>query len=1185
MGDSESTRSVQQDGPSPPLNEPETNLDWAAVENIFSTASELPPESRMEFLKLRCADSVALLREVESLLESESQAGQFMIDSADKAFLNSECPLQLPRRIGRYNLVQIIGEGGFGTVYLADQDRPIHRRVALKVIRQGMDSRSAIARFEVEQQALALMEHPGIAKVFDAGETDNAQPYFVMELVEGISITRYCDQHKLDIKSRLELFIAVCNALQHAHQRGIIHRDIKPSNILVSLQEGNAVPKLIDFGIAQAANEPGSGPSVPKPMSPSIGTPVYMSPEQADGREIDIRSDIYSLGILLYELLTGTTPFGAHDSQRISRDQMLRLIREIDPPLPSAMLASLGETLPAAAANRSTEPRKLTLQVRGDLDCIVIKAMAKDRERRYESAGELARDLGRYLKSEPVDAFPPRTLYHLKKLVSRNRNRVSFAAVIFVLALAAGLAYIQSIRAEQRKTKAALILATAKGIEADKRRDDANRSLVLAAIAQARGSQTGAASGRRFDSLAVLRDAAKIDPSVAVRSQAISCLALADLRIVKEWRGNNDTICNNHECTIYAEGVPAALKPRWMLANVDQELLLRRVPLSDNKDFPVLLRLKCPIWRQRVAFSPDDRLVAASGDDGHIRIYSLFGKLVLDVKNGPCFDFTPDGTGFAAARVHGPVDLYDLHTGKMIRELKWDSQNAISFSPDGRRLAMFGIGESTPGVDVGDLNTEEVGRLPHTERTASLAWNPDGIRLAVGCGDYNIYQWNVTNVTTPFPLPTLTGHHQKVIGVEFSHGGDVLASTGWDDSTRLWDPVSGEQLVCVFGAGRLTFSSDDRSLGMSGYVGTHFLAEVATGREERRTLSAPPRDRTSRVAFTPDGLVMALGGKKVIRFWNLSNLASGIQSLDLPMTEPVNCVVFTPDGSSLIASTDSGLLRIHLIEQPVPAGQKGMPIRQRMIDPLIEPLLSLPTQDGSQIELSPDGRNVAVAQWGQEPRLVNLQNPSQIVKLAGGSRSTCYTSWSSDGKWVATGPWWPEAGEYATVWDAKTGRRVANLPIAFDSTVTFSPDNRWLVTGTAEEYRFWQVGSWKSDHAIPRKADGEAFAIFSPDSQTVAIASSQQGCKLVRADTGTEIATIDDHGEGLPVGFSPDGTELITSCQNTPAGPALQLWQLRKIRQELKEMNLDWPTPALLTPGPSTPINLSLMMPTNRKGK
>jgi len=345
-------------------------------------------------------------------------------------------------RIGRYRLLQRMGEGGCGVVYLAEQEEPVRRRVALKIIRLGMDTENVIARFEAERQALALMDHPNIAHVLDAGATKLGRPYFVMELVRGVKITDYCNQHHLDLRQRLYLFIQVCRAIQHAHQKGVIHRDIKPSNILVSLHDGVAVPKVIDFGIAKAtAGRLADNPAVTA-YGQFIGTPAYMSPEQSElgGVDVDTRSDIYSLGALLYELLTGRTPFDNKQLLDSGWDEMRRTLQEKEPLRPSNLVATFpSDELRAIAGKRGLEPSRMISLLKGDLDWIVMKAMEKDRSRRYETANGLGMDVTRYLNNEPVVARPPSRRYRLQKLVRRNRAVfVSIAAVAATLVLGLG---------------------------------------------------------------------------------------------------------------------------------------------------------------------------------------------------------------------------------------------------------------------------------------------------------------------------------------------------------------------------------------------------------------------------------------------------------------------------------------------------------------------------------------------------------------------------------------------------------------------------------------------------------------------------------------------------------------------------------------------------------------------------
>ncbi len=463
----------------------------AREESLFEEALQyVDSQERAEFLLRACPNDQDLRRQVESLVRAHFQANTFLDGQAvepERPAIQTELitvPVveQPGQRIGPYKLLQQIGEGGCGVVFMAEQVEPVKRRVALKVIKLGMDTRRVVARFEAERQALAMMDHPNIARVLDAGGTESGRPYFVMELVRGLPITRYADEHNLSTGERLQLFIQVCRAVQHAHQKGIIHRDLKPSNVLVTLHDGVPVPKVIDFGIAKATNQQQlTDKTLFTAFEQFIGTPAYMSPEQTElsGLDIDTRSDIYSLGVLLYELLTGHTPFDAKQLLESGFEEMRRTIREREPAKPSTCLVSLLESeLTTVARTRRTEAAKLVSRVRGDLDWVVMKCLEKDRLRRYETAGTLAEDVQRHLSSTPIQARPPSVPYRARKFIRRNRVPVASGSVVALLLIVALTThFIGYLRLKE--ARAAAVAAAA---EEAKWRQQAEREAALAKL-------------------------------------------------------------------------------------------------------------------------------------------------------------------------------------------------------------------------------------------------------------------------------------------------------------------------------------------------------------------------------------------------------------------------------------------------------------------------------------------------------------------------------------------------------------------------------------------------------------------------------------------------------------------------------------------------------------------------------
>jgi serine/threonine protein kinase/tetratricopeptide (TPR) repeat protein len=514
------------------------NPDKVHIDSIFLAAAEkATADERVAYLNGACGSDRELRERVERLLAAQSKVHSFLEAPASALVVTVDDPIsERPgTTIGPYKLLEQIGEGGFGVVFMAEQMQPVRRKVALKVLKPGMDTRQVVARFEAERQALALMDHPNIAHILDGGETASGRPYFVMELVRGISISEFCDQSHLSVRDRLELFLSVCQAVQHAHQKGIIHRDLKPSNVLVTLHDDKAVVKVIDFGIAKATGQQLTDKTLFTNFAQMIGTPLYMSPEQAQmsGLDVDTRSDIYSLGVLLYELLTGTTPFDKERLRAVGYDEIRRIIREEEPPRPSTRLSTLAQAATTASANRQSDPMRLSQLLRGELDWIVMKALEKDRNRRYESASAFAADVQRYLNDEPVQACPPSGWYRFRKFARRNNAGLATAGLIlfFLVFVGCGVGWVAWAQvAKQRETERGATAALAQAdlflTEGDKETDNPARWQATVGLAES-------AVQRAEELLAVGQATADLAERVRQVREAVNA-ARTDSRLVAE---------------------------------------------------------------------------------------------------------------------------------------------------------------------------------------------------------------------------------------------------------------------------------------------------------------------------------------------------------------------------------------------------------------------------------------------------------------------------------------------------------------------------------------------------------------------------------------------------------------------------------------------------------------------------
>jgi serine/threonine protein kinase/WD40 repeat protein/tetratricopeptide (TPR) repeat protein len=1152
----------------PQAQEPDMAIDFQRVQGVFQAVAELPPAERAVVLERECGDDAELRHGVEALLQAHDDSRE--LPTADPERTGPPVSdVELGQVFGgRYKLRQKLGEGGMGVVFVADQIEPVQRRVAMKIVRTCRDTHRLLARFEQERQALALMDHPNIAKVFDGGLDPAGRPYFAMELVKGQPLTRYCDDARLSPRERLELFIPVCQAVQHAHQKGVIHRDLKPSNILVGLYDGKPVPKVIDFGLAKAMGPRLTAQSVYTEVGNLIGTLEYMSPEQAElnNLDIDTRSDIYALGVILYELLTGVVPFSRKELAKADLAEILRVIKETEPAKPSTKL-SHSDTLPRIAAQRHMEPHKLTALVRGELDWIVMKALEKDRGRRYETANGFAQDVQRYLAGEPVLAAPASQWYRLRKFVRRHRGPLTTAGVVLA-ALVLGMAVsieeaVRATRAEglaQHRLEAEIeARAQAHANLEDARRAEREKTekLALSNFKEAQAKRWSGLVGRRFESLELLKMAADLyrgldqldgKRTLDLRNEAIACLALADLKPGKEWHqapGWSRPDAFDPTLQFYVVRPAADDDPTKPDLHKGQ-LSVRRVV----DDWEVALLGGFGVRVVETRFSPDGRCLAAlyKGGNDHVKVWDLSRRApVVQVSYGSSATlptFSPDSRLVALSWASNSIRIQELSSGATWKDLPPSLPGRlVHFHPDGRRMAV--VNGST--VQLRDLNNGmELARFKHPGNVFQMAWRDDGKVFATGCYDHDIYLWDVAKPAQQ--LRVLKGHLAEVFDLAFSHAGDLLISQGWDSTTRLWDAMTGQQLLSMPGGQyrELYFGPDDRGLG-PGW-------QVAAGRECR---TFHGRTLLHWVAICPrgpfGGRLMASASDDGVRLWDLAATREGDKELATLPVGSCGRVHFDPNGESLITDGKVGLQRWPVVPDPQgglqigPPQSLGLSARAPLVFPGYDP----------ESALSADGLTIAHSPQLGQVLLFELANPGRTLLIE--SPLLRFPAFSADGRWLATGNW---GWRGVRVWDARTGRPEHDFdlggPEERAAWPAFSPDGKWLATGTAAEYRFWEVGSWNKRHGLSRENAGQTpgWIVFSPDGQVLAVRHSMTEVRLVDPATGREFARLP--AAGSPICFSPDGSQLVTDARSDGA---FQVWDLREIRRQLKEMGLDWDRP------------------------
>ncbi|MCP5527244.1 MAG: protein kinase [Verrucomicrobiales bacterium] len=1150
-------------------------LEPNAEQRLFAEAIELASdEERTAFLRKACGDDTTLKQGVEALLRAcfteENFIQPLVPDDVEReATVIIEGPGTV---IGHYKLLERIGEGGFGVVYLAAQEEPVRRQVALKIIKLGMDTRQVIARFEAERQALAMMDHPNIAKVLDAGATETGRPYFVMELVRGLPITQFCEENRLPLKERLELFLRVCHAIQHAHQKGVIHRDIKPSNVLVTMNDGVPHPMVIDFGVAKAIAEPLTDKTLYTRFAQMIGTPAYMSPEQAEmsKQDVDTRSDVYSLGILLYELLTGSTPFPEKRLREAGFAEIQRIITTEEPERPSTRLTRLlgsarGPACPRPAPppvgsgkgprtggeagfdegvesrprGRVRSPLRRRRSLNSDLDWIVLKAIEKDRNRRYETANGLAADIQRYLANEPVTAKPPSAAYRLSKFVQRNRVGVLAAAAVAVtLLLATILSTALAIRAIQAE----------RGMSEEKERTAkearrASRNLYFAEIKlanQAIAEQNPGHALKLLERYIPAEDTAESfrgwewyylwnqvrpDPSIElgtheteIRSVAFSpsgeLAASSDYAggisvwevptHRRSYHGKEGAIVN--EVRFFSEDILLAgddsgnltfhnIRKGDRIRKVGLPAAVRAISLSPQQDQLAVLiggpeaPAKTIVWSLAPA-SPEQPVATLTLAHTMESPASGFWPYIAGA-----LAYSPTGRELAVGEVSGTVRVYDCATGALSQTLRAHAtQGAVAtlaFSPGGQWLAANGQrGEADDAVVVWDTRTwEEVAVLRgHARMARSLAFSHGNDFLLVASGDQLIRQWNTTDWSL---RRTFLGHRGPLNCLALAPSGARVISAGVDASVLLWQLTESnprlEPIVLPQLRG-FEFSPTSGLLATieGGAAHPHFnrvLLRVPPDYQVRTDLpllGGQVRD----TAFSSDGRLLAGLSVDAVRIWDMDARQVSAEGT-LPASDSRVLAGFSADAEHLLLVDRYHRVTVwNLQEETI---QNTWSTRREECPPMY-------FDNGSLAFHAPSNTLVlggfgSASVWDTETR-------------------TCRGSLKGHGIWYVEPAISPDGGLIATLgeegdrqvrlWDRRTLQQVGQLGTPSHPILcpAFSPDRRRLVIG---RYKYGDIGIYDSETGIEilRIPSGiteiSRHTQWSPDGSTLVVAGSGGG--------------------------------------------------------------------------------------------